>query len=179
MRQWRFAIPGLVVLLLIGLLAFGLTQDPSELPSVLIDRPAPEFAVPSLQDSDRMVTSEELTGEVTLFNVWASWCVACRAEHELIEELAERAEVPVYGLNYKDRRSDALRWLERYGDPFAASAYDPEGKVGIEYGLSGVPETFVVDREGVIRYKQIGPVDRQTLEETLLPLLRRLKSGGA
>lgn len=175
MRRWYFVLPGLVVLLLIGLLGYGLTRDPGEIDSVLIGRPAPAFSVPALASGTQLITEKDLAGRVTVFNVWASWCVACRAEHELIAELSRRADVPVYGLNYKDSRPQALRWLRRYGDPFVASAYDPRGQVGLDWGVAGVPETFVVDETGVVRYKQIGPVDRKALENELLPLLRRLK----
>lgn len=175
MKRWYFILPVLVIVALIGLLGYGLTREPGRLPSALIGKPVPEFAVPSVAEADRLVTSDQLTGQVTLFNVWASWCVACRAEHELIAELGRRADVPVYGLNYEDRRGPAQRWLERYGNPFVISAFDPDGSVGMDWGVSGVPETFVIDARGVIRYKQVGPVDRASLEKELLPLLRRLK----
>lgn len=170
-----FVLPALVVVVLIGLLGYGLTRDPSELPSALLDQPAPAFSVSRLEAPDQVITQDVFAGQVAVFNVWASWCVACRAEHALIEELAERGEVPVYGLNYKDKRATALRWLERYGDPFEASAFDPRGLVGIDYGVAAVPETFIIDADGVIRFKQVGPVDRETLEQTLLPLVARLK----
>lgn len=170
-----FVLPALVVVVLIGLLGYGLTRDPSELPSALLEQPAPAFSVSRLEAPDQVITQDVFAGQVAVFNVWASWCIACRTEHALIEELAERGEVPVYGLNYKDERATALRWLERYGDPFEASAFDPRGLVGIDYGVAAVPETFIIDADGVIRFKQVGPVDRETLEQTLLPLVARLK----
>lgn len=175
----RYLAPVLVVFVLVGLLAFGLTRDPSKIESVLIGRPAPAFDVPQLKDPSARFGDLNLRGEVSVLNVWASWCLGCRQEHPLLSELSGRAGVPVYGLNYKDRREDALRWLERYGDPYTVSGYDPAGGVGIDWGVAAVPETFVVDAEGIIRYKQIGAITPRDLEEKLLPLLRRLKSEGA
>lgn len=175
MIRLHFALPALVTVALVGLLAYGLTRDPGKIDSALIGRSAPAFDVPRLTEPQSRFNDARLQGQVSLFNVWASWCVGCRVEHELLAELAERAKVPVYGLNYKDRREDALRWLRRYGNVYAASGYDPSGVVGIDWGVAAVPETFVMDAEGVVRYKQTGPITRSVLEETLLPLLRRLK----
>lgn len=174
-----FVLPALVVAVLIGLLGYGLTRNPSELPSALLDQPAPAFSVARLEAPDQLITQEAFAGKVAVFNVWASWCVACRAEHALIEELAERGEVAVYGLNYKDDRATAMQWLDRYGDPFVASAFDPQGQVGIDYGVAAVPETFIIDAKGIIRFKQVGPVDRETLEQKMLPLVARLKEEAA
>ncbi len=178
MARLRFILPTLVILVLIGFLGFGLTRDPSVIPSALIGKPAPEFAVPRLHLPDQLFTQAELKGGVSVFNVWASWCVACRAEHPLVEELAARAQARVYGLNYKDERANALGWLARYGDPFAKTAYDFSGEVGFEWGVAAVPETFVTDRNGIVRFKQVGPIDRQTLEQKILPLLARLAGEG-
>lgn len=172
----RYLAPVLVVLALIGLLAFGLTRDPTKIESVLVGRPAPGFDIPQLKDPNARFGDLNLRGEVSVLNVWASWCFGCRQEHPLLSQLSERAGVPVYGLNYKDRREDALRWLERYGDPYVVSGYDPAGGVGIDWGVAAVPETFVMDAKGIIRYKQIGAITPRDLEEKLLPLLRRLKS---
>lgn len=176
MRAGHLA-PVLVVLALVGLLAYGLTRDPSKIESVLIGRPAPAFDLPRLKNPDARFDDSALRGRVSVLNVWASWCLGCRQEHPLLSRLSERAGVPVYGLNYKDRRQDALRWLERYGDPYAASGHDPAGRAGIDWGVAAVPETFVIDAEGIIRYKQIGAITPRDLEEKLLPLLRQLKSG--
>lgn len=172
-----YLIPIITVAVLVGLLAYGLTQDPTKIDSALIGRKTPAFDLPRLTEPGARLSERDLGRQVSLFNVWASWCLGCRQEHELLAELSERAGVPVYGLNYKDERGDALRWLERYGNLYAAIGYDPAGRVGIDWGVAGVPETFVVDAEGIIRYKQIGAITRRDLEEKLLPLLQRLKRG--
>lgn len=172
-----YLVPVLAVFVLVGLLAYGLTRDPSKIDSALIGRVAPAFDLPRLTDPDARFSDRQLRGRVSLFNVWASWCLGCRREHALLAELSERADVPVYGLNYKDKRQDALRWLERYGNLYVVSGYDSDGRVGIDWGVAAVPETFVVDAEGVIRYKQVGEITRRDLEEKLLPLIDRLKSG--
>ncbi len=160
---------------LVALLAAGLTLNPRVVPSPLIDRPAPEFSLPQVHDVAAVVGSKEMLGQVVLLNVWASWCVSCRLEHELLVNLAKSGEVPVYGLNYKDKREDALRWLEYYGNPYVASALDADGRIGIDFGVYGVPETFVIDGSGVIRYKHIGPIDQNTLDEKIVPLVRELR----
>jgi len=175
--HWRFIIPALVIAGLIGLLGYGLTRDPSVLPSTLIGKPAPSFELPRLKQPDRLVTAVDLAGEVSVVNFWASWCLGCREEHALLAELGERGAVPVYGMNYKDTRQQALRWLERYGDIYAAHAYDKRGRVGIDWGVSAVPETYVLDAEGVIRHKHVGAIGREDLEQTLLPLIQRLRAG--
>lgn len=174
-----YLVPVLAVFALVVLLAYGLTRDPTKIDSVLIGRAAPAFEVAQLNDPEARFGDRHLRGRVSVLNVWASWCLGCRQEHPLLAELSERADVPVYGLNYKDRRADALRWLERYGNLYAVSGYDPSGRVGIDWGVAAVPETFVMDAQGIIRYKQIGAITRRDLEKKLLPLLRRLKSGGA
>jgi cytochrome c biogenesis protein CcmG/thiol:disulfide interchange protein DsbE len=162
-------------LLLVLLLAVGLRLDPREVPSPLIDRPAPEFRLPRLREPEQEFATTDRLGEVWLLNVWASWCVACRAEHPLLLDLAASNALPVYGLNHKDRATDALRWLARHGgDPYRQIAVDRDGRVSIDYGVYGVPETYLIDREGVIRYKQIGPITPAILNETILPLAREL-----
>lgn len=157
------------------LLAAGLKLNPGEVPSPLIDKPAPPFSLPELRDPARAVTHEDLRGKVTLLNVWASWCVACREEHPLLMHLAEAQRVTIYGLDYKDRRDDALRWLQHMGDPYVATAVDADGRVGIDYGVYGVPETFLIDRQGRIRYKHIGPLTEAAVRKTLLPMIARLQ----
>lgn len=171
----RNLLPLAVFLLLGLLLAVGLTLDPRYVPSPLIDKPAPEFTLVQLHDPEKTLSSTDLRGRVTLLNVWASWCVSCRQEHPLLLELARRGEVSIYGLNYKDRREDALRWLEFYGDPYLASVADVDGKMGIDLGVYGIPETFVLDQRGMIRYKHVGPLDEKELHEVILPLIRRLQ----
>lgn len=172
----RYAIPLVVFAALVALLGVGLTMDPSKVPSPLIDEPAPAFAVPELEAPERQFTQKRFRRhDVALFNVWASWCVACRKEHPLLMRLARRDEVPIYGLNYKDEREAALGWLERRGDPYRASAFDLEGQVGLDWGVYGVPETFVVDGDGVIRYKHVGPISEEDWREDIRPVVERLR----
>ena len=171
----RYLIPLIVFVVLAGFLAIGLKLDPREVPSPLIGKPAPAFDLPQLAAPDQRLTTKELQGQVWLLNVWASWCVACRQEHPLLVELGKTGRVKLYGLNYKDKREDALGWLANYGNPYLKSLSDTDGLVGIDYGVYGVPETFVIDKQGVIRYKQIGPVTPETLRDTLLPLVAQLE----
>jgi cytochrome c biogenesis protein CcmG/thiol:disulfide interchange protein DsbE len=170
----RFLLPLALFVVLAGFLAVGLQRDPREIPSPLIDKPAPAFALPRLDTPAQTVSVQELRGQVWLLNVWASWCVACRQEHPLLVELGKSGQVPLYGLNYKDKREDALAWLQRHGDPYRFSLSDAEGLVGIDFGVYGVPETFVIDKKGVIRHKHIGPLTREALQDTILPLMRHL-----
>ena len=157
-------------------LGVGLTLKPREVPSPLIDKPAPGFILPELQAGERVVSPEGLRGRVWLLNVWASWCVSCRVEHPLLVEMSKQRVVPIVGLNYKDKREDGVKWLAKFGNPYSLSAHDLEGKVGIDYGVYGVPETFVIDKQGVIRYKQIGPITPEALEKKILPLIRKLSA---
>jgi cytochrome c biogenesis protein CcmG/thiol:disulfide interchange protein DsbE len=172
----KFYLPLAIFLVIAAFLAVGLTLNPREVPSPLIDRPAPEFELVQLHDPDRTASLEDMRGEVWLLNVWASWCAPCLEEHPHFVELARSGSVPIFGLNHKDRREDALKWLARHGDPYRMIARDPDGRVSIDYGVYGVPETFVIDKEGIIRYKHIGPVDRNVLENRILPLVRELQS---
>lgn len=176
MPRLSFLLPVAAIVVLIAFLGYGLTRDPSVIPSALIGQPAPEFAVPRLQQPDQLITNDVFAGQVSVLNVWASWCVACRAEHPLVEELASRSDAQVLGLNYKDERADAMGWLARYGNPFAAIPFDYNGTVGIDWGVAAVPETFIIDRAGVVRFKQVGPIDRDTLEQQMLPLIQRLQN---
>lgn len=171
----RFLIPLAVFVVLVGFLVVGLGLKPREVPSPLVGKPAPEFRLQQLHDSEKILTSKENLGKVWLLNVWASWCVSCREEHPLLVELAKSGIVPVYGLNYKDQRDDALRWLKQFGDPYTISIVDPEGRTGLDYGVYGVPETYVIDKNGVIRYKQIGPVTVDALQTKILPLVKELQ----
>ncbi len=173
-------IPILIFALLVALLAFGLTNDPKEVPSPFIGKPTPEFSTNRLyvkDSSKEMISTDSMKGKVWLLNVFASWCVSCRSEHKLITELAKQSpNTPVVGLNYKDEDADAKKWLKYFGNPYHAIAVDLDGKIGIEYGVYGVPETFIIDKKGVIRHKQIGPVNRQALTEVIYPLLKKLES---
>ena len=171
----RFFIPLAVFLLLAVFLGIGLTLNPREVPSPLIDKPAPAFSLPQLRDPQVTLTAESLRGKVWLLNVFASWCTPCLEEHPLLVELAAGGAVPIYGLNYKDARDAALKWLGRHGDPYTAVIVDPDGRAGIDYGVYGVPETFVIGRQGVIRFKHVGPLNRKVLEDRILPLVRQLQ----
>jgi cytochrome c biogenesis protein CcmG/thiol:disulfide interchange protein DsbE len=171
----KFLIPLALFVVLVGFLAVGLQRDPHVLPSPLVNKAAPAFKVPQLIVADRAFSPADMKGQVWMLNVWASWCVACRVEHPLLVELAGSRLVPVIGLDYKDKRIDALGFLQKNGDPYNLSAFDSDGRVGIDYGVYGVPETFVIDKNGVIRHKQIGPITAEALEKTILPLIDELK----
>lgn len=170
----KFLVPLVLFGVLVGFLAIGLQRDPHEVPSPLVNKSAPAFTVPQLIAADQQFSPADLKGKVWMLNVWASWCVACRVEHPLLVELSRSRVVPVIGLDYKDKRADALQFLGKNGDPYKLSAFDGDGRVGIDYGVYGVPETFVIDKNGVIRHKQIGPITREALRNTILPLINEL-----
>jgi cytochrome c biogenesis protein CcmG/thiol:disulfide interchange protein DsbE len=172
----RYLVPLGIFLVLVVFLGVGLGLNPREVPSPLIDKPAPAFELAQLHQSDRRFATRDMLGKVWLLNVWASWCVSCREEHPVLVELSKTNVVPIYGLNYKDQRDDALAWLNQFGNPYGLSVVDGDGRVGINFGVYGVPETFVIDKAGVIRYKQIGPVTPQALEQKILPLVRKLQT---
>ena len=174
--QFRVAVTLGIFLALVALLGVGLTLDPREVPSPLVGKPAPAFELPLLAEPQKTFASRDMAGKVWLMNVWASWCVACREEHDTLLELARGHAVPIYGLNYKDERKDGLPWLAKMGDPYVLSIHDPAGRLGLDYGVYGVPETFVIDKRGIIRYKQIGPVTPGIAREKLLPLVARLNA---
>ncbi len=175
MKISRFLIPLGLFLILAVFLGIGLTRDPHELPSPLINKAAPAFKLTELQNQAKSLSNKDMLGQVWLLNVWASWCVSCREEHALLVDFSKSGAVPIYGLNYKDSRNDALAWLQQFGNPYATSIMDADGRVGIDYGVYGVPETFVIDKTGTIRYKQIGPVTPEALEKTIIPLVRKLQ----
>lgn len=179
LKRLLFILPLLVFAAGAGFLYWGLNpaRNPSAIPSVLIDQPAPAFALPPIEDSPwPALSSAELgKGEVTLVNVFASWCLPCRAEHPLLMDLAEARGVALFGINYKDEPADAIAWLEELGNPYRAIGADREGRAGIDWGISGVPETFIVDREGTIRYRHVGPIHAVELEELILPILEQLR----
>ena len=171
----RFLIPLVAFLALLGLFYAGLSLNPREVPSPLINKPAPEYTLPRLHVANTQMGSEDLRGQVYMFNVWASWCVACRQEHPLLVELSKQQLLPIIGLNYKDENAAAMNWLSQLGDPYSASLVDADGRVGIDWGVYGVPETFLVDKKGVIRYKQIGPITPQAWQQEMLPLIQQLQ----
>lgn len=171
----RFMWPLVVFLVLAGFLYVGLGLDPREVPSPLIDKPAPAFTLPLLQSPEKQFSSQDMKGQVWMLNVWASWCGACKDEHPILMDLAQQQIVPIYGLDYKDKRADGLAVLSRSGDPYTQVIFDADGKVGFDYGVYGVPETYIIDKQGVIRDKLIGPVTPQNLQERLLPLIAELK----
>jgi cytochrome c biogenesis protein CcmG/thiol:disulfide interchange protein DsbE len=171
----RWLIPLLLFGALLLFLVRGLNLNPREVPSPLIDRPAPAFTMPTLADASRRVRREELLGRVWLLNVWASWCGPCRAEHPQWLALARRQPaVTLIGLNYKDDRGAASAWLQDLGNPYTESLFDPHGQLGLDYGVYGVPETFVIDRDGIVRFKHVGPLTTAVLREQIEPLLKRL-----
>lgn len=170
----RYVIPIIALLVIAVFLGVGLTQDPSLVPSPLIGRAAPPIVLPEVANPERNFDSADLRGKVWLLNVWASWCVSCRQEHPVLMALSDQAKVPLYGLDYEDTRGAALQWLAAAGNPYLLVASDPKGKVGMNFGVYGVPETYVIDKQGVIRYKQIGPLTPRIVEHTILPLMARL-----
>jgi cytochrome c biogenesis protein CcmG/thiol:disulfide interchange protein DsbE len=176
MKTLKFLVPLAVFVALAAFLAVGLTRDPREVPSPFIGKAAPAFKLEQLHDAKLAFTPEDMKGKVWMLNVWASWCVSCRVEHPLLVEMSRRNVVPIVGLNYKDKRDEGMRWLAKFGNPYALSAFDVDGKVGIDYGVYGVPETFVIDKQGVIRYKQIGPITPEALEQKILPLIASLNA---
>jgi len=157
-------------------LALGLNLNPRDIPSPLIDQPAPNFSLPVLSNASQTLNKDEMLGEVWLLNVWASWCVSCRSEHPVFNQLARKKLVKIVGLNYKDEPAAAKQWLAQLGNPYNVSMMDQEGRTGIDYGVYGVPETFVVDKKGIIRYKHTGPVSWQDVEKILIPLINQLKA---
>jgi cytochrome c biogenesis protein CcmG/thiol:disulfide interchange protein DsbE len=171
----RFTIPLAVFVVILAFLFVGLGLNPREVPSPLIGKPAPAFQLAQLHAPDRAFTHTDMLGQVWLLNVWASWCISCRDEHPLLVQLAKAKTVPLVGLNYKDKPDEAKAWLKQFGDPYQLSISDLQGRVGIDYGVYGVPETFVIDRAGVIRHKHIGPITPDALEKKILPLVKELQ----
>ena len=170
----RYLMPLVCFVILVGFLAVGLRLKPREVPSPLVNKPVPVFRLPTLADPNQQLSPQDLRGKVWILNVWASWCVACREEHPVLVDFAKAGLVPLYGLNYKDKRPDAQAWLAKFGNPYQHSLSDVDGLVGIDLGVYGVPETFVVDRDGVIRFKHIGPVTPEVLRDTIIPLIGQL-----
>jgi cytochrome c biogenesis protein CcmG, thiol:disulfide interchange protein DsbE len=176
-RIGLFLIPLAAFAVLAVFLGRGLSLNPREVPSPLIGKPAPAFTLPRLDDANVSVKREDLLGKVWVLNVWASWCGPCREEHPLWVDFARRSKVPIVGLNYKDQRTNATPWLRQLGDPYVMSLYDVDGKVAIDWGVYGVPETFVIDRQGVIRFKHVGPITATLLRDKIEPLLKAIDGG--
>jgi len=172
----RFILPLVIFLVLAGFLYVGLGLDPHEVPSPLINKPAPAFTLPELHNPKKQFSMQEMKGKVWLLNVWSSWCVSCKEEHPVLLDLAQQNIVPIYGLDYKDKREDAEAWLNQAGNPYTLNVMDSDGRVGINYGVYGVPETYVIDKQGIIRYKQIGPVTGESLQGKILPMVAELQS---
>lgn len=175
----RFLIPLFLFIVMVAFLAVGLKLDPREVPSPFIGKPAPAFNLPQLSDFGKSISNMDLQGQVSLLNVWASWCVSCKQEHPFLMKLAKQNILPIYGLDYKDEREAGLGWLKHFGNPYTASGFDADGKVGIEWGVYGVPETFVIDKKGVIRHKHTGPITEDSWQQTLLPLIIQLQKEGS
>jgi cytochrome c biogenesis protein CcmG/thiol:disulfide interchange protein DsbE len=173
--MWRYLLPLGLFIVLVVFLSIGLKLDPREVPSPLINKPAPAFALSELHQPQQTVSPADFKGKVWLLNVWASWCVSCRAEHPVLNQLARSSEVPILGLNYKDGREVAQQWLRQRGDPYTVSAFDEDGRAGIDWGVYGVPETFVIDKRGAIRFKHTGPIDQKVVNDKIMPLVRELE----
>jgi len=174
----KYLIPLGLFLVLVVFLAIGLSRDPHEIPSALVNKPAPTFRLPQLKEPTKTFSAEDMKGKVWLLNVWASWCIACREEHEYLGGYAKSGVAPIIGLNYKDRPEDALAWLGELGDPYQLSAVDIDGRVGIDYGVYGAPETYVIDKSGTIRHKHVGPVMPDIWSQEILPLVQNLNREG-
>jgi len=175
--QLRYALPVAIFAVLALMLAWGLDRDPGTLPSALIGQQVPRFALAPVKGRALGLSSADLAGagDVSLVNVFASWCVACRLEHPLLLQMKTDAVVPIHGLNYKDAPDDAAKWLDTFGDPYTRTGADLNGRVGIDWGIYGVPETFVITKEGRVAYRQIGPMNAEIIEGVILPLIRRLR----
>ena len=170
----KLLLPLLLFFVVVGFLAKGLYLDPHEVPSPLINKPAPAFTAPVLGDATKSFSAADMKGKVWMLNMWASWCAACKDEHPLLVEMKQHG-LPIYGVAYKDTDAEAQDVLNKMGDPYIITATDVDGKIGINYGVYGVPETYIIDKMGVIRYKQIGPITPMALRDKILPLLKELE----
>ena len=175
LRTWRFFLPLAIFVGLLWFLYAGLSLNPREIPSALINKPTPSFELAQLHSPDKKLGNADLKGKVWLLNVWGSWCASCRYEHPFLNQLAKEQVVPIIGLNWKDKPEDAKAWLAKFGDPYMVSVSDLDGRIAIDFGVYGAPETFVIDATGMIRYKHTGPIDATVLREKLLPVIRDLK----
>jgi cytochrome c biogenesis protein CcmG/thiol:disulfide interchange protein DsbE len=162
---------------LVIVLGIGLGLNPREVPSPLIGKPVPAFSLSRLRYEDKVLSERELLGKVSLVNFWATWCEGCRVEHPQLVRIANATGIPIYGVNYKDERAPAKQWLDRFGDPYVSTAYDPRGDLGLDFGVYGLPETFVIAADGTIAYKHTGPLSPSDWNEKLLPVIRSLQGG--
>lgn len=178
MKRWKLFIPLAVFVVMAGFLYKGLFLDKETLPSALIDKPFPEFELPTVKDPSRIVTRNDLLGQISLVNVWATWCPSCRVEHPYLVKLAKQEGVAIFGVDYKDQRDQAVRWLEQLHDPYIFSIEDVDGRLGIDLGVYGAPETYLVDSKGMIRYKHVGVIDERLWQTTLKPLIELIKTEG-
>jgi cytochrome c biogenesis protein CcmG/thiol:disulfide interchange protein DsbE len=169
----RYIAPIVVFVLMIGMFMVGLNKDPTILPSPFIGKQAPAFDLPQLEYPAKRISNADLAGQTVLVNVWATWCVGCRQEHEFLMQLARNEVIPIYGLNWRDRQDDALQWLQRLGDPYVASGFDADGKAGIDWGVYGAPETFLVGADGTVLYKYLGPLNESVWEQEFVPRIRQ------
>jgi cytochrome c biogenesis protein CcmG/thiol:disulfide interchange protein DsbE len=172
----RFILPLVVFLVMVGFLFVGLNLDPRDVPSPLVGKPAPAFSLPRLDNPQQVFSPQEMLGKVWLLNVWASWCGACKEEHPLLVSLSKTGFVPVVGIDYKDTREEAQQWLAQGGNPYVTSVMDVNGRVGIDYGVYGVPETYVIDKKGIIAYKKTGPITMESLRDVIIPLVKKLQA---
>ena len=175
-RYLRYLVPLGIFAVLVAFLFRGLSLDPKLVPSPLVGKPMPAFTLTRLKDPGASISDADIKGKVAVLNIWATWCVSCRAEHEVLLQLARTGQVAIYGLNYKDKRPDAQRWLQQLGDPYLANAFDEDGRVGIDWGVYGAPETFIIDPQGIVRHKHVGPLTTEILQTQILPLIAELKS---
>lgn len=179
--RWQALVPVVIVALLVGVFAKRLADvgggnDPSLLPTVLLDTPVPEIDLPPLPEREPGLKTDDLQGEVSLVNIWGSWCIACLSEHPLLMRVSESDDVPIHGIAWRDEPKASVRWLGRHGDPYAHIGQDPVSEAAIAFGVTGAPETFVVDAEGIIRYKHIGPISEEDWQMTIAPLIEELRA---
>tara|TARA_Y100000389_G_C17457396_1_gene519093 strand:+ start:444 stop:968 length:525 start_codon:yes stop_codon:yes gene_type:complete len=170
----KFLLPLFAVVAMIPILIIGLNNDPSKLPSQFIGKPAPKFNLPMLSDRSRSISNIDLKGEISLLNIWATWCAGCRAEHSFLMELSKNKIIPIFAINWRDNHSEALRFLEELGDPYIASGFDEDGRAGIDWGVYGAPETFLINEDGIVIYRYTGPLNRESWEKELAPLIAKL-----
>ena len=173
----KAVLPLVVFVAFVLLLMSGIGKNPRLIPSPLIGKPAPEFALPSLHQPDRVIRKQDLLGQYYLLNVWGSWCPSCRVEHPMVTEVARSGIIPVYGLNWKDEPENAKAWLQRFGDPYRDVLVDYEGRTAIDFGVYGAPESFIIDQKGIIRHKVVGEITPQVVQNELLPLVRKIEAG--
>ncbi len=171
----RYILPLVMAVILIPVLILGLQSDPRELPSQYIGKPAPEFDLPGLQDPEQRVSKADMVGEIALLNIWGTWCVGCRAEHGFLMQLSREQDIPIYSINYRDKRPDAIDWLAQLGNPYLATGFDGDGRAGIDLGVYGAPETFLVTADGNIVLRYPGPLNRSVWEDEFLPAIAELK----